>query len=52
MIGSFSFSVSTTGASSVNDLDSLSVLVAVAGFDLKSNVSEWDRLVETAVTRY
>ena len=52
VIGSFSFSVSTTVASSVNDLDSLSVLVAVTGFDLKSNVLEWDWLVETAVTKY
>ena len=64
VIGGFSVSVSTTGASSTNDLDSLSVTVdsccvnsswkspvIVPDFDLNSNVLEFDWSVETAVTK-
>ena len=64
VIGGFSVSVSTTGASSTNDLDSLSVTVdsccvnscwkspvIVPDFDANSNVLEFDWSVETAVTK-
>ena len=64
VLGGFSVSVSTTGASSTNDLDSLSLAVdscsvnscwkspvIVPDFDANSNVLEFDWTVETAVTK-
>ena len=63
VIGGFSVSVSTAGASSTNDLDSLSLAVdsccvnscwkspvIVPDFDPNSDVLEFDWSVETAVT--